>query len=132
MLVAVQDSDDHPEQPEQKDDREKESREPDKQVLLVGERRHDPWREHDEEDRQAAEPEKDEPEERRGDAPRPRALPLLEKLTENRHERRRKSRVGDERADGVRDQKGDLERVDRAADAEVVPGDDLPDEPEDP
>ena len=39
----------------------------------------------------AAEPEEDQPEERRGDAPRPRALPLLEQLAEDGHERGRES-----------------------------------------
>src|SRR6266542_3306662 len=63
-----------------------------------------------------------------------RACPLAfdEQLAEDRNERRGERRVGDEGAHRVRDQGRDLERVDRADGAEVVAGDDLADEPEDP
>ena len=59
-----------------------------------------------------------------------RAFSLLEQLAEDGHERRRERRVGDERADEVRDLEGDREGVDRPAGAEVVRGDDLADEAE--
>ena len=62
----------------------------------------------------AVRPRKQEPEERRGDAPRARAVALLEQLAEHRHERAGEGRVGDERADQVRDLERDRERVDRA------------------
>src|ERR671930_441447 len=72
-----------------------------------------------------------EPEEGRGDAPCACAVTLLEQLAENGHEGGRESCVGDQRADRVRYEKGDLKRVDRATNAEVVLGDDLSDETED-
>src|SRR4030095_4385786 len=92
----------------------------------------DPRRQDDEEERHAPEPEQDDPEERRRNTPRTGPLALFEQLAEDGDERRGESRVSHERAHGVRDQECDLERVDRAADAEVVTGDDLADEPEDP
>ena len=60
----------------------------------------------------AAEPEEHEPEERRGDAPGALALALLEQLAEDRDERGRERRVGDERAHEVRHLERDRERVD--------------------
>ena len=50
---------------------------------------------------------------------------LFEQLAEDRNESRRKRRVGDERPHQVRYLEGDRERVDLAASAEVVGGDDL-------
>ena len=79
----------------------------------------------------AAEPEQHQPEEARRDAPGALALALLEQVAEDRHERGGDGGVGDERADRVRDEERDLERVDLALDAEVVLGDDLAEEAED-
>ena len=68
------------------------------------------------------------------DATRQRALALAldEQVAENGDERGRERRVGHERPHRVRDQEGDLEGVDRAADAEDRRLRDLPHEPDDP
>jgi hypothetical protein len=58
VLVAVQDPDDDPGNPEQDDDREEDLREADGEVLVSGgkpEERDDPGRDEDEKGRQAAE-----------------------------------------------------------------------------
>ena len=68
-------------------------------------------REH-EDRREPGRDEEDEPEDRRRDPPRAGALALLEQLAEDRDERARERRVGDERADEVRDLERDRERVD--------------------
>ena len=130
VVVAVEDPDDDPRQAEQHDDREEHAREPDGE-MSVAERGHDPRRDHDEQRRQAAQPEQHEPEEARRDAPCALPLALDQELAEDGDERRRQRSVGDERAHGVRDQERDLERVDRADGAEVVARDDLADEAED-
>ena len=78
-----------------------------------------------------AQAEEEEPEQRRGDAPRPSAVALLEQLAEHRHERAGEGGVRDEDADQVRDLERDRERVDRAPRAEVVARDHLADQPED-
>ena len=57
---------------------------------------------------------------------------LLQQLAEDGDERRRERRVGDEGADQVRHLERDREGVDLPGGAEVVGGDDLADEPEDP
>ena len=80
--------------------------------------------------RDGAQPEQQQPEERRRDPPRSRALPLLEELAEDRDERSRERGIGDESADEVGDLERDRERVDGAAGAEVVGDDDLAHEPE--
>ena len=77
-----------------------------------------------------AEPEQEDPEQARGDRPCTATLSLDEQLAEHGHERRREGHVGDKRANQVRNLEGDRERVDVARDAEVVPSDDLADEPE--
>src|SRR5581483_12443362 len=79
-----------------------------------------------------AQAEQREPEEARRHPPRPFALALDEQVAEDRDERGGEGGVRDERPDRVRDQEGDLERVDRPDGAEVVARDDLADEPEDP
>src|SRR5947199_327987 len=79
-----------------------------------------PRREQHEERRERAEREEGEPDEARGDTPGALALTFLEQVAEDGDERGRKSGVGDERADRVRDEKRDLERVHGALDAEVV------------
>src|SRR5205807_9345220 len=66
-----------------------------------------------------------------GDAPGAASLALLEQLREDRHERRREGRVGDESADEIRHLEGDREGVDLPGGTEVVRGDDLADEAED-
>ncbi len=134
VLVGVEDPDDDPGDAEQRDDREEDPRERHGEALVAArqaERAHDPGRDHDEEGRQAAEPEQQQPEEARGDAPGPLAVALLEQVGEDGDERRGERRVGDERPHEVRHLEGDGERVDRAGDAEVVLGDDLADEAED-
>src|SRR5204863_1554223 len=73
----------------------------------------------------------DQPEEARRDPPGALALALLEQLAEDRNERGRDGRVGEECADEVRHLEGDRERVDPPAGTEVVGGHDLADEPED-
>src|SRR5512132_3732412 len=93
---------------------------------------HDPRRNHDEQRGEPAEPEQDEPEQARRNTPRTLPLALHEQLAEDRDERRREGSVCDERAHRVRNQEGDLERVDRADGPEVVARDDLADEPGDP
>src|SRR5262249_15053510 len=70
-------------------------------------------------------------EEARGDAPGALALALLEQLAEHGHERGGDRRVGKQRSDEVRDLERDRERVDPPTGAEVVGGDDLPDEAKD-
>ena len=59
-----------------------------------------------------------------------RLLALLEQLGEDRDERRRERRVGDERPEQVRNLERDREGVDLARGAEVVGRDDLADEAE--
>jgi hypothetical protein len=133
MLVAVQDPDHDPRQPEQDDDREEHAREPDRQRLVaagISERGDQPRREDDAERGQPAKAEQDQPEKARRDSPRPLALALLEQLAEHGHERRGNRGVREQRADEVRDLEGDRERVDPAARPEVVGGDDLADEAE--
>src|SRR5262249_14492719 len=98
----------------------------------VAERAHDPGRDQHEEGGQAAEAEEDEPEEAGRDAPGALALALLEQVAEDGDEGGGEGGVGDERAQRVRDQECDLERIDRADGAEVVACDDLADEAEDP
>ncbi len=94
------------------------------------ERPHHPRRDDHEERRQGAEAEQRQPEEARGDPPGALALPSLEQVAEDGDEGRREGGVGDERADGVRDEEGDLECVDGALHAEVVLGHHLADEAE--
>ena len=135
VLVAVQDPDDHPGEPEQDHRREEEARQGNEEVLLrslVAEGAHDPWREQDEERRQPTEAEEEEVEDARGDAPRPDTVAPLEQLAEDRDEGRRERLVCDERADQVRNLEGNREDVDVARDSEIPPDDDLPEEPEDP
>ena len=135
VLVAVQDPDDHPGEPEQDHRREEEARQGNEEVLLrslVAEGAHDPWREQDEERRQPAEAEEEEVEDARRDAPRPDTVAPLEQLAEDRDEGRGERLVCDERADQVRNLEGNREDVDVARDSEVPPDDDLPEEPEDP
>ncbi len=74
----------------------------------------------------------DEPEQARRDAPGALPLALLQQVAEDRDEGGGERGVGDERADRVRDQERDLERVDRADGTEVVARHDLADEAEDP
>ena len=124
MLVAVEDPDDDSRKPEQHDDREQQTRQVDRE-LAVAEGAHHPGRDDDEEGGDPAQAEQDEPEQTRRNAPGTFALPLLEQVPEDRDERRGERSVGDESADGIRDQEGDLERVDRTVRAEVVAGDRL-------
>src|SRR5262249_14775577 len=67
-----------------------------------------------------------------GDAPRALAVALLQELREDGNERGRERGVGDERAHQVGDLESDREGVDLPLRAEVVGGDDLADEAEDP
>ena len=113
VVVAVEDPDDDPGQPEQR----RRSGRGRARGRPRGRRSrrsapHHPRRDQDEQRRQPAEPEQHQPEEGRGDAPRPLALALLEQVAEDGHEGGRERGVGDERADGVRDEERDLERVD--------------------
>ena len=64
--------------------------------------------------RERAEHQEDQEEEARGDAERLLALALLEQLREDRHEGALERRVGEQRADQVRDLEGDRERRHRA------------------
>ncbi len=134
VLVAVEDPDDDPGDPEQDDDREQDSRERDRELLVaagIAERGNDERREDDQERGDRAEAEQEEPEEGRGHAPGAFALAFFEQLAEDRNECGRKRGIRDERADEVRHLEGDGERVDLAGCAEVVGGDDLADEAED-
>ncbi len=117
VVVRVQDPDDDPGEPEQHDDREEDTREADGEVEVaagVAERPHQQRREQDEERGDAAEDEQRQPEERRGDTPGALLLAPLEQLAEDRDEGARERRVGDERADEVRNLDRDREGVDRA------------------
>ena len=97
VVVAVEDPDDDPGEPEQDDDREEHAREADGEIA-VAERGHDPRRDQDEQRGQPAEAEQHEPEEARRDAPGALPLALDEQLAEDRDERGGERRVGDERA----------------------------------
>ena len=135
VVVGVEDPDDDPGDAEQRHDREEHAGEADcKRLVVAGiaEESDDPRGDEDEERGQCTEPEQHQPEEARRDAPGALSLALLEQFAEHRDERGRERRVGDERTHQVRHLKCDRERVDLASRAEVVGGDDLADEPEDP
>jgi hypothetical protein len=134
VLVAVEDPDDDPGDPEQDDDREQDPGERDRELFVapgIAERRDDERREDDQERGDRAQAEQQKPEEGRRDAPGALALAFLEQLAEDRDERGRERSVRDERADEVRHLEGDRERVDLPSGAEVVRGHDLADEAED-
>ena len=73
-------------------------------------------RDEDEDDRERAEHDEDQPEQRAGELERLLALAvLLQQLGEDRDERGAERRVGEQRAHQVRDLEGDRERRDGAA-----------------
>ena len=136
VVVAVEDPDHDPGQPEDEHEREEDAREFGRErrrtlSRSVAEDLHHPRRDDDEKRRQPAQPEEHQPEDRRGDPPRALALSLHEQVAEDGDERRRQRRVGDERAHRVRDEERDLESVDRAGDAEDGGLGDLPHQTDD-
>ena len=82
---------------------------------MVAEQREQLRREHHRDRRDRGEPRERQPPHGRGDAPGAVALALREQLVEDRHERGAERRVGDQRADQIRDLVRDGEGVDRLA-----------------
>ena len=86
VVVAVEDPDDDPGEPEQDDRREEDAGEGDREVQVASgraEELHHPGGEQHEERGDAAETEQDQPEERRGHPPGALRLPFLQQLAED-------------------------------------------------
>ena len=100
VVVAVEDSDHDPGQPEDEHERKEDAREHGRDrpevVRAVAEDLHHPRRDEHEESRQAPEPEQHQPEERRSNSPGARPLTLHEQVAEDGDERGRQCGVGHE------------------------------------
>jgi hypothetical protein len=123
VVVTVENPDHDPRQPEDEHEREEDPREPGRKhaefvVRPVAEDPHHPRRNHDKQGRQPSKPEQHEPKERGGHPPGALPLTFDEEVAEDWDERGRERGVGHERPHRVRDEIGDLERIDRAGDAE--------------
>ncbi len=137
VLERVEDPDDKPVDAEQHDDREQHLAEADGQVVelrrerVTGEERHDQPRAEDEQRGDRAERGEHHEQQRRGEARGLALATVLQQLGEDRHERSRERRVGEQAADEVRDLEGDREGRERTGGAEVARRDHLAHEPGD-